>query len=245
MEATLEKILTHLTSSESYSIVLSSNKTDFHTRFNPAFVLGSGESGEYEAALIGLETYNSIPNIQSDTLVYSVDGGEFITMVIPTGSYEIESLSEYIYRELGGDKIKISANNSTLQCEIDISKGFVVDMTTSTIGRMLGFESFGKLTAGLHVGTRAIDILPVSTILVNCDLISGSYVNGSPVPTIYSFFPDVSPGYKVIESPAHPVYLPLNYRNISSIHVWLTDQDGNALNLRGEKLSIRLHIRSK
>ena len=41
-------------------------------------------------------------------------------------------------------------------------------------------------------------------------MISGSYVNGATKNTIYSFFPKVSPGYKIIESPVNLVYLPIN-----------------------------------
>jgi len=33
-----------------------------------------------------------------------------------------------------------------------------------------------------------------NSILVNVDIISGSYVKGQRNPTIYSFFPAVSPG---------------------------------------------------
>ena len=38
------------------------------------------------------------------------------------------------------------------------------------------------------------NILTTNSILVNIDMISGSYVNVSTQPTIFSFFPDVSPG---------------------------------------------------
>ena len=43
-----------------------------------------------------------------------------------------------------------------------------------------------------------VNILTINSILVNIDIISGSYVNGSTQTTIYSFFPDVSPGYEII-----------------------------------------------
>ena len=46
-----------------------------------------------------------------------------------------------------------------------------------------------------------VNILTINSILVNIDIICGSYVNGSTQPTIYSFFPDVSSGYKIIENP--------------------------------------------
>ena len=88
-----------------------------------------------------------------------------------------------------------------------------------------------------------VNILTINRILVNIDIISGSYVNGSIQPTIYSFFPDISPGYKIIENPHNLVYLPITSDAIHSITIWLTDQNGNELNLRGENLSMQFHLR--
>ena len=88
-----------------------------------------------------------------------------------------------------------------------------------------------------------VNILTINSILVNIDIISGSYVNDSTQPTIYSFFPNVSSGYKIIENSHNPLYLPITADTIHSITIWLTDQNGNELNLRGENLSIRFHLR--
>ena len=88
-----------------------------------------------------------------------------------------------------------------------------------------------------------VNILTINSILVNIDIISGSYVNGSTQSTIYSFFPDVSPGYKIIENPRNLLYLLITSDIIHSITIWLTDMNENELNLRGENLSMRFHLR--
>ena len=88
-----------------------------------------------------------------------------------------------------------------------------------------------------------VNILTINSILVNIDIISGRYVNGSTQPTIFSFFSDVSPGYKIIENPHNLLYLPITSDTIHSITIWLREQNGNELNLRGENLSMRLHMR--
>ena len=62
--------------------------------------------------------------------------------------------------------------------------------------------------------------------------------NGSTQPIIYSFFPDVSPGFKFIVNPHNLLYLPITADTIHNITIWLTDQNGNDLNLRGENLSM-------
>ena len=79
---------------------------------------------------------------------------------------------------------------------------------------ILGFHS--KLyTSGFNM----VNILTINSILVNIDIISGSYVNDSTQPTIYSFFPDVSLGYKIIETPHNLLYLPITSDTIHSITV--------------------------
>jgi hypothetical protein len=94
-----------------------------------------------------------------------------------------------------------------------------------------------------YYSENIVDILPVNSIFITLDLINGSYVNGTKKSVIYSFFPNVEPGFKIVVTPPNLVYLPANKNEISSIEVTMTDQDGKLLNLRGEKLTIRLHIR--
>ena len=88
-----------------------------------------------------------------------------------------------------------------------------------------------------------VNILTINSILVNIDIISASYVNGSTQPTIYSFFPNVSPWYEIIENSHNPLYRPITTDTIYCIIIWLTDQNGDELNLRGENLSMRFHMR--
>ena len=61
-----------------------------------------------------------------------------------------------------------------------------------------------------------VNILAINSILVNIDIISGSYVNGCTQFTIYSFFLDVSPVYKIIENPHNLLYLPITSVNAIS-----------------------------
>ena len=67
-----------------------------------------------------------------------------------------------------------------------------------SINSLLGFHR--KLyTSGFNKSENIDNILTINSILITIYIISGSYVNGSTQPTIYSFFPYVSPGYKSIE----------------------------------------------
>ena len=141
------------------------------------------------------------------------------------------------------NNVEISANTNTLRSEMFLKNNCEVDFgKDKSINNVLRFHS--KLyTSGFYESENMVNIFTINSILVNIDIISGSYVNGFTQPTIYSFFPDVSPGYKIIEIPHNLLCIPTTSDTIHSITIWLTDQNGNELNLRGENLSMRFHLR--
>ena len=250
----LERIANNTDHKTSFQIILSSDKTNFNTRFNPKLELD--EKKKYEIALVNLETYYSFPNIDetNNTFVYSPDNGNSWEKIkIPEGSYEIDDINDAIqhemkkrthYDEINEDYyINIAPNTNTLKSVLILEKGYQVDFNhQNSLAKMLGFTG-NKYVEGFHESENVVDILRINSILVNIDIISGSYVNGTTKSTIYSFFPDVSPGYKIIESPVNLVYLPITLNTIDSLNVMITDQDDHLLNLRNEKLTIRFHIR--
>ena len=250
----LEKIVKNTAHKTSFQIILSSNKTNFNTRFNPKLELD--EEKVYEIALVNLETYYSFPNIDetNNQFVYSPDNGNsWVKIKIPEGSYELDDINNTIqhemekrghYDEINEDYyINISPNTNTLKSILILEKGYQVDFDhQNSLAKVLGFTGT-KYMEGFHESENVVDILRINSILVNVDIISGNYVNGTTKSILYSFFPDVSPGYKIIESPVNLVYLPITLNTIDSLSVMITDQDNNLLNLRDEKLTIRFHIR--
>ena len=88
-------------------------------------------------------------------------------------------------------------------CEVDFRR-------YNSINSLLGFDS--KLYAsGFNESENMVNILTINSILVTIDIISGNYVNGSTQSTIYSFFPKVSPGNKIIENPHNLLNLNLPF----------------------------------
>ena len=248
----LEQIVKNTTHKTSFQIIVSSNKTNFNTRFNPKLELDREKV--YEIALVNLETYYSFPNIDdtNNVFVYSPDNGNsWVKIKIPEGSYEIDDINNTIkhemekrghYDSINEDHyINISANS--LKSVLILEKDYQVDFNhQNSLAKVLGFTG-AKYEEGFHESENVVDILRINSILVNIDIISGSYVNGTTKSTVYSFFPKVSPGYKIIESPVNLVYLPISLDTIDSLNVVITDQDDHSLNLRNEKLTIRFHIR--
>ena len=93
--------------------------------------------------------------------------------------------------------IEISANTNILKSEMIIKNNYWVDFRRFiSINSLLGFHS-KRYTSGFNESENMVNCLTINSIHVNIDIISRSYVNGSTQPTIYSFFPNVSIGYKL------------------------------------------------
>jgi len=69
-----------------------------------------------------------------------------------------------------------------------------------------------------------------------------SFNNGKHCHTIHEFYPNVPPGYKIIEFPTHLVFYPLNSTSITHASITLKNQNNELVNLRRELISIRLLI---
>ena len=254
-EELLRELVENTSHKDSFQVIVSDDSTRFTKKFNPPIQLKKDRP--YEIALVNLETYYSIPNIsqKNNLFKYSVDGGANWTDIeIPTGSYDIEDMNAVIQRKMksnghwdeANEKFYISllANPNTMKAILNIENNYQVSFRSSnSLRKLLGFSS--KIYTTSQESEKVVDILSVNSILVNLDIISGSYVNGVARHTIYSFFPNVSPGHKIVENPKTVIYLPITLHVIHSLQVTLEDQDGNRLNLRGENITIRFHIREK
>ena len=98
---------------------------------------------------------------------------------------------------------------------------------------------------GSHEGINLANVNPVNSILVNCSAVQGSYLNVTEKPILYSFTPNVPPGYQIVENIFSLVFLPISDKNLEYIKIWLTDQNMNMLNVRGEEVTLRLELRSR
>ena len=164
--------------------------------------------------------------------------------MIINGDYDIINKEFYI---------TISAHIPELKSIINITKkSYLVDFAIeNSIGPTLGFCSEtskqSKIGYGYNKSTNIVDIIKIKKVLVNVDIITGSYVNGKQSPCIYSFDPyKVPPGYKLDDYPKPTlIYYPVNRTNINNLRIWLTDEEENSLNLQGEEITISLEIREK
>ena len=235
-------------------IVISGKGSRLLTTFNSPMAFEPTNFG-YEIALCRLETYYSFPNIDkgNNAIRVSIDSGKnWIDLSIPTGCYDIEGINEALQLLLGerGEKkshIVLKGNRNTLKCVLEIAKdSTIVDFNVkNSIRCVLGFEAKKYMGGKRYESENKVNILRVNSILVHCDIINSSRVNGMLTPTIYNFFPNVSPAEKIVCQPAHLMYIPLSLYTISSMTAWITDQEGKLLDLGGERLAITFHIRKR
>jgi len=190
-----------------------------------------------------------MPNINSSNNALQVAklNEPWVDITVDPGCYGLMNLDKEISRMLEEKDlpkaVRFKANYNTFKCVMIIEAGYKVKF--GTLGSVLGFSGlYEAKTRQRYEAKHTIQILPVNSILVHCDLASGSYLNGQMEPIVYSFFPQVEPGEKIIEKPVEYIYLPVSSDIIRRMTVWLTDQNQNLLDLREEELTIRFHLRS-
>ena len=259
MERNLSKLVDYTIPGDEQCLVISGSTSRLYTRYDPPMEFLSSKAG-YEMALYRFESYFSWPNINLSNNAFriSVDNGKnWLDLKIPIGSYGIDGINEVLHRLLTdhtndtkeGKKsyFVLSGNKNTLKCVLEIMKeSTIVDFDTdNSIRSVLGFEAKKYKGKKRYESENRVDILSVNSIFVHCDVINPSRVNGIPAPIIYSFFPNVTPGEKIVSQPQHLIYMPLTMSVISSMTVWVSDQKGNFLDLRGSELTITFHIRKR
>ena len=130
-------------------------KSDFTTKYSPPISLE--ESKQYEAALLSIDLFNSIPNITNlnNVLKYSKDKGvTWVNIKLDTGSYELSAISNEIQRLMvingdydpsadNPDYIAITANLSELKSIVHISNDlYEIDFNSpNSMGSVLGFTN--------------------------------------------------------------------------------------------------------
>lgn len=241
----------------SFTVTLTGHSSELSSSFFPEIVLD--EDSEYSCGLLDLTTYHSMPNItwKNDALAFIANaegfestpdyqpGLDYSMITVPTGSYEAVEILEYLKKKLDERKFtfdyKINKNTlkTMIKCSADLLFGF-----TNSIHEVFGFKC-----SGIKRGTwtESEDIIRISNqdiIRVECNIVSGSFINGKRCHSIYEFASNkVNVGYKIIEQPKNIIYLPVVPRRINYIQISFVDQDGELIDFRGENITCRIHIK--
>lgn len=224
----------------SIALTISGDSSLLNTTFFPALSL----KDNYECALLYFSAFNSIPNITlSNNMFYYGDDESTYEIEIPFGAYELDDIAQFLNTKMNNEcEIKIVANNNTLKCSLYCEKTIYFNKHRS-LASLLGFKSQVLEANKWHDSDSQVDILPLTAIRIECDLVHGSYTNGVVSHIIHEFVPNVPPGYRFIEAPANVIYFPVNKKNISSVTIKVIDIEGNFIDFRGETIQLRLHLR--
>ena len=179
---------------------------------------------------------------------WSVDEGKTWTVIhVPIGCYELKATHAEITCICGNSDITILPNVNTLQCILTVvgAKCKISFDVPNSLASVPGFNQDIVYGVGRHASEKLVKIMSVNSILVHCNIIHSSYMRGTQTPVVYNFFPNTAPGEKILEAPHNLIYLPVTVDVISTLSVWLTDQDGELLDLHGEKLTISFHLRER
>lgn len=225
----------------SYTFTLTGRESTLDAYIQPPIVLEEEE--EYAIALINFESFNSIPNIDHTNNKFYLANDLKHPIEIPTGSYEIEDINNYLHQQLQkrGISLSIFGDNNTLKTRVKCDH--LVDFTPKdSIAKILGFEN-KPLSSLESTSENPADIFKVNAICIECNLVSGSYLNNHEVHIIHQLFPNVPPGVKIVENPTNLIYLPVTTRVIDYISIQIVDQDGDLVNFRQERVTVRLHLK--
>lgn len=219
------------------------NTSVLSSTFYPEITL----EGNYSCGLLDLATYNSTPNVSSrnNKIYHRLKGGsEYSIIEVPVGSYEAEDLLEDIKRLLQNVDVTFvyTIDKRTLKTRVVCYSELQVTPHDSVF-KIFGYRSDIPAHAGV-VSEDIIKISKLNVIRVECNIVSGAFVNGKQSHTIYEFASNkVDVGYKIIEQPSNIIYMPVVPKQINFIEISLVDQDGELVDFRGEEVTCRIHLK--
>lgn len=253
----------------SITISLTGNTSTLVEEYFPPIELPTN----YVCGLIDFVAFNSIPNVDAYNNLFHIGNHVITIPVGSYELEDIDFFLNSSLRDIDESiYLIIEANNNTLKTEITSSMDIDFSQPNS-IGKLLGFSkrklevnstkyynTDQNLQNDKSLEVVIIDVntlnttklfesdLPthitnVNTIRIESNLTTGSFINNTSDHTIHEFPLDVPPGYKINEKPRNVIYLPVNCQQINNITIRILNQDGELINFRGEKITLRLHFK--
>lgn len=247
----------------SFTVTFTGTSSVLRADFFPEITLDP--NANYCCALLDFTTYNSVPNIiegennqfkfnyptvnkkwNQQSKKYDMnDVMKQVTISLPTGAYEVEDILKYLKWELNAHKISLTYEISVASSSVGIEFDTDIEWTEGTLLNLIGFHNKKTFKSNrTNKSDQIVKITNIDVIRIECDITSGSYINGKPSHTIYQFsHGKVNPGYKFIEAPRHLIYFPIKDKQLRSIQISIIDQNGNLVDFRGEEITCRIHIK--
>ena len=214
---------------------------------------------QFKIAVTFLSAYNGIFNITSKNNKFYftksiTDDDHYITITIPPGAYEIESLDDEIKRIIIDDNhftqenypFKIKPNFSTLGSIVQINnqESAISFKSEDSIGSLLGFNK-RTIFEEYNLSDNPVDILSFDIIFIETDIAQGMIFRGRRTGIIHNWSMTVDPGYKYIEKFRGNIqwYMLEPKDIISSICFKLKDEYNRLVSFNGQSVTFRLSIK--
>ena len=158
---------------------------------------------------------------------------------LQSGIYEVSDINAFLKHILPDnvevtitiDDIRLKSNFKTDQTLFFTGKSFfytILGFTKSHSYPVKDIEGFYQLIAGSYTSDRPINITGTDNILLKCDCINGSIVNGTREAILYSFALSSPPGHKIYKKPRVKLFKKITKSVISHRTFYLKDDDHKA-----------------
>lgn len=235
----------------SFTVSFSGNSSVLRADFFPEITLDP--NANYCCALLDFTSYNSIPNIidgKNNDFTFKKGNDTAVTISLPTSMYEVKDILDYLKTEFNRLHISLTYDINEASATVQISFNEEIKWVGGTLFYVIGFKYKDNNDSRVFIkhykyrSDHIAKITDVDVIRIECDIVTGSYINGRNSHTIHQFSNcKVPPGYKFIEIPRHFVYLPVKETILQSLQISVVDQDDNLIDFRGEQISCRIHIK--
>jgi hypothetical protein len=180
----------------------------------------------------------------NNTLVYSVNSGPILTVTIPDGNYNVNTLRSYLQSVMTG--FTITYESLTNKYIFTNTNNFIF-YSTSLCFEVIGFteDINHSSTSNILKSDNVINFYTIRNILVQSDNVITNNINNY-IPNVASIIATIPVGgvnsilsYSNFSNIKNSIS---SIHNFSRLHIKLTDQDGDILDLNGCHWSILLTI---
>jgi len=234
------------------------NAVDFSSKITPPIELDG--TARYEMALVNMTVPNTWFNISAaigNNIIRYHNGTVWrANIVIPDGQYGVDSLNNLLQAQmkLNGDytpadpdiyDIVIYGDNNSLKVVVDItpSSGYQLDLSLSTINKLLGFNS--GIISQTTTAPNAADLSNgITSFILHSDLITSTYINGSAGDVLYVFNFSIGAGFFQTFEPNQLIFIPIRSQSLlEMMRFYVTDQLNRHVNFNGEDMTVTVYIR--
>lgn len=208
------------------------------------------KSSNITITVLNAQIPSSFYNVNSgnNTLVYNENDGEIQTVTLTPSNYNINTLKAHIVSLVPSFNITYSSSSNKLT--ISHSTYDFTLFSDSTCFELLGFSDINHISTTLSlISDNVINLFTVRNLQIASDnFILNNIDAASPNSSNILTSIPVTTSYNNIISYAniHDVYSEINNtRNLTNLHIKLTDQDGNVIELNNAHWSLTLLLSIK